>query len=86
MESKKKHSETQSSFWLQGVWAQTVEEMGKGCQRIQTSNYKIKTFRGSNVQHDGYSEKLIYLKYLKVAQRVDLKSFHCKKKSCNCGK
>lgn len=81
MESKKKHSETQSTLWLQGVWAQRVEEMGKGCQRIQTSNYKIKTFRGSNVQHDDYSEKLIYLKYLKVAQRVDLKSsYHRPKK------
>ena len=68
MESKNKYTQKQRVHWLlQGVWAQRVEEMGKGGQRIKSSNYKIKMFRGSNVWHEDYSEKIIYLKYLKVA-------------------
>ena len=55
--------------------------MGSGGQKAQTSIYKMNKSWRHNIQHDDYSLKYHDI-YLKVAKRVDLKSFHHKKKIC----
>ena len=44
------------------------------------SSYKISKSWGCDVQHGDYS----YIIYLKIAKKIDLKSSHCKKNSCDC--
>lgn len=54
--------------------------MGKGGQKVQTSSYKINN-PGNLMQHDDYSRYCII--YLKVDERMELKSSHHKKKVYN---
>lgn len=53
---------------------QGVEEMNKRDQKAQASSYRIIKSWGCNVQHKDC------ITYLKVDNRVDLKSTHHKKK------
>ena len=55
--------------------------MGERGQKIQTSSYKTNKCWGCTVQHGDYNFKYC-IAYLKVAKRVDLKSYHKKKNVC----
>ena len=55
-----------------------VGRLGGTGQRAQTSSYKMNKFWESNVQHGNYSQPCCII-HLKVAMKVDLKSFHQKK-------
>lgn len=53
--------------------------MGKGGQRVPTSSYKISQFGGIMYSMVTIVNKTLIL-YLQVAERVDIKSSHRKKK------
>ena len=56
-----------------------VDAIEEGGQKTQTSSYEVNTSWGRNVQCGDYSYYYCMV-YFKIAQRVDLKSSHCKKK------
>ena len=60
-------------WWLPGAARRGNREIV--VQRIQTANYKMNKFRGSNSQCGDYSEQY-YVVSFKVAKRVDLKYSH----------
>lgn len=49
--------------------------MEEGGQKVQTLSYKISQSQGCNAHHGDYSYNIV-IAYLKVAQRVHLKSSH----------
>ena len=56
--------------------------VGEMSQKIQTCSYKISKSWGCDLQHGDYSYQYCIV-YLKVAERIDLKSSHQREKNCN---
>ena len=73
---------TEESGGLQSMGSQRVgHDWETNTQRTYVaSSYKISKSCGCDVQHGDYS----YIICLKMAKKIDLKSSHCKKKSCDC--
>lgn len=53
----------------------------EGCQKVQTSNYKVKKYKRCKLPHEKYDEHFCVL-YMKVVKRVNPKSLQPKEKNC----
>lgn len=56
----------------------------EGCQKIQTSNYKVKKYKRCKLPHEKYDEHfcVFCVLHMKLVKRVNPKSLQPKEKNC----